>query len=90
MYQIEFTPKAIEGALKLRKSEPQAFHKMEKLLLELQKHPTTGTGKVEALKGDKSGLWSRKITSKHRLIYLINDMEIKVLLISVYGHYDEK
>ena len=44
MYQIEFTPKAVQGALNLKKSEPQAYKKLEKLILELQEHPTTGTG----------------------------------------------
>ncbi|MDL2255960.1 Txe/YoeB family addiction module toxin [Parabacteroides sp. OttesenSCG-928-K15] len=90
MYRIEFTPQAVKGILRLRKSEPQAYRKMEKLLLELQEHPTTGTGQVEALKGNKSGLWSRRISGKHRLIYLVNDVEVKVLLISVMGHYDDK
>ena len=90
MYQIEFTPKAVQGALNLKKSEPQAYKKLEKLILELQEHPTTGTGQVEALKGDESGLWSRRITSKHRLIYSVNGIEIKVVIISTYGHYDEK
>ena len=41
MYQIEFTPKAVQGALNLKKSEPQAYKKLEKLILELQEHPTT-------------------------------------------------
>lgn len=27
MYQIEFTPKAVQGALNLKKSEPQAYEK---------------------------------------------------------------
>ena len=55
-----------------------------------EEHPTMGTGQIEQLKGDKSGLWSRKITRKHRLIYSVNDSEIKVLVISTHGHYEDK
>lgn len=90
MYQIEFTPKAAQGALKLKKSEPQAYKKLEKLILELQETPQTGMGHPEALKYSKSGLWSRRITDKHRLIYSVNDIEIKVLVVSTHGHYDDK
>ena len=53
---------AAKDALSLRRNEPQSYKKLEKLVAELEEHPTTGTGKPERLKGDKSGLWSRRIT----------------------------
>lgn len=90
MYQIEFTPHAAQGLLKLRKSEPQAYKKIDKLLTELREHPQIGTGHPEMLKGNKSGCWSRKITEKHRLVYIVNDVEIKVIIVSTYGHYNDK
>lgn len=34
--------------------------------------------------------WSRRITSKHRLIYSVNSIEIKVVIISIHEYYDEK
>ena len=90
-YDIELTELALDGIKTFRKSgDLQALKKLNKLLTELEEHPTTGTGQVEPLKGDKSGLWSRRITGKHRLIYSINDTEIKVLVISTYGHYEDK
>lgn len=90
-YDIELTELALDGIKTFRKSgDLQALKKLNKLLTELEEHPTTGTGQVEPLKGDKSGLWSRRITGKHRLIYSINDTEIKVLVISTYGHYKDK
>ena len=49
---------------KLKKSEPAAFKKAGKLLGELQDHPKTGTGRPEALSGDRSGQWSRRISQK--------------------------
>lgn len=69
MYTLSFAPQALEDLAKLKKSEPAAFKKAGKLLAELQEHPKTGTGKPEALGGDRSGQWSRRISQKHRLIY---------------------
>ncbi|WPR78022.1 type II toxin-antitoxin system YoeB family toxin [Algoriphagus sp. NG3] len=42
---------------------------------------------IEKIK--KSGLWSRRLNSKHRLIYSVNGQTITVTLISAYGHYTE-
>ena len=33
--------------------------------------PFTGIGKVEPLKGNLKGWWSRRITSTHRLVYRV-------------------
>ena len=61
-----------------------------KLISELHDHPMTGTGKPEQLRGDRAGQWSRRITKKHRLIYEIHETEIVVLILSSYGHYNDK
>ena len=34
--------------------------------------------------------WSRHITQKHRLIYTINDNVMTVLVLTAFGHYDDK
>ncbi|MCR4994157.1 MAG: Txe/YoeB family addiction module toxin, partial [Bacteroidales bacterium] len=57
---------------------------------ELKVHPKTGTGKPEALKGDRNGQWSREITKKHRLIYEIHETEVVVIVLTAYGHYNNK
>jgi toxin YoeB len=48
---------------------------------------TTGLGKPEALKYNLSGLWSRRISQKDRLIYRFDDRAIYILAIG--GHYDQ-
>ena len=90
MYYIDFSDRAELGLAKLKKSEPKAFNKVLKLLEELQDHPKIGTGHPEPLKGNRSNQWSRHITDKHRLIYEIRDTEVIVIVISAYGHYDDK
>ena len=90
MYDIIYTEKAKESIIALRQSEPTAIKKLIKLVNELMEHPRTGTGKPEPLSGDRAGQWSRRITKKHRLVYEIHDFEVVVLVLSAYGHYDDK
>lgn len=89
-YNVILSDIAIVHLAKLRKSEPHAYEKANKLMDELAEHPTTGTGKPHQLTGDKAGEWARRITGKHRLVYAINDTEIYVYVFSAYKHYDDK
>lgn len=90
MYDVIYTDKAKESITALRKDEPAAIQKLIKLASELMEHPRTGMGKPEQLKGNLSGKWSRRITKKHRLVYEIHDTEVIVLVLSAYGHYNDK
>lgn len=90
MYKINYTPVSIKDILKLKKSEPQAYKKLSKLLKELEEHTTFGTGHPKPLGENRVNQWSRKITDKHRLIIYLIEAEITVLVLSAYGHYDDK
>ena len=46
MYEIEFSKEAVKHVLLMRKSSPQLFRKLEKLLDELREHPYTGTVEI--------------------------------------------
>lgn len=76
--------------MQLAKSEPKVFKKVQKFLKELEEHPKTGLDHPELLKGQPEGRWSREFSKKHRLVYRIYDTEVVVLVISAYGHYDDK
>lgn len=89
-YQIHYLASAERGLLQLYKSEPKAYQKALKLIAELSDHPRTGTGKPEPLSGDRAGQWSRRITQRHRLVYEIHDTEVVVLVLTAYGHYEDK
>lgn len=90
MYNLDFTDQAVKDLKSLKKSENLAFKKVEKLLQELAEHPRTGTGKPEVLKHNSSGLYSRRITQKHRLVYQIIEQNVTVLVLSASGHYGDK
>ena len=90
MYRIDFTEDAKSDIAKLKRSEPKAYKKLLQLLDELHIHPTTGIGRPKQLSEDRKGQWSRRITSKHRLVYKIEEKTIYVLVLSAYGHYADK
>jgi toxin YoeB len=90
IYKITPTKEAEEDLVRLAKSEPKAFAKVQRFIEELKVHPKTGLGHPEPLKGKPEGRWSREITKKHRLVYQIFDTEVLVLVLSSYGHYDDK
>ncbi|WP_322743453.1 Txe/YoeB family addiction module toxin [Microcystis aeruginosa] len=58
---------------------------MASLIKDVQREPFSGLGKPEALKHELSGLWSRRITKEHRLVYSVSDEEI--VIISCKFHY---
>ena len=91
IYEVEFTDAALNDIESLRKAgEFAAIRKIDALIDQLQKHPFTGTGNPEPLIGDKKGQWSRRIVGKHRLTYSVDNEKITVIVISAYGHYDDK
>lgn len=90
MYRLDYTKQAQEDIARLRRDEPAAHKKLVKLLGELMEHPRTGTGKPKQLSGERAGQWRRKISDKHRLVYEIHDTEVVVLVLSTWGHYDDK
>lgn len=89
-YKVVLKETAQLDLKKLLKNEPASYNKAIKLIAELYEHPRTGTGKPEQLSGDRSGQWSRRISKKHRLIYEIRDTEVVVLVLTAFGHYNDK
>jgi len=63
----------------LREKDKKLHQALCRLLKEmLRGDPSTGTGKPEKLKHNLSGLWSRRISRKDRLIYKFDDQCIYV------------
>ena len=81
-YELVFTQEALDDIQKHKKSgNKPLLKKLEKLLVELRQHPSTGTGQVEMLKHYKEETWSRRINDEHRLVYRIKDEMVVVLII---------
>ena len=90
IYTLIFSDKAKEDLQFLKKSEPQAYKKSRLLIEELSEHPKTGKGKPTLKKYNLAGLYARKITDKHRLVYSVDDTIITVYILTARGHYDDK
>lgn len=90
MYILVFSDKARADLKSLKKSEPQAYRKAQLLIEELAEHPRTGRGKPQLKKFGLAGLYARKITDKHRLVYSVDDRIVTVDILSAKGHYDDK
>ena len=72
--KLELSEKAFKDRAYWReKNNLKIINKIKELLKDIQKHPFTGLGKPEPLKGDYSGFWSRRIDQEHRLVYTIDE-----------------
>lgn len=62
MRNVVFSAKAFEQYQYWQENDQKTLLKLNQLLRECQRTPFKGTGKPEPLKGDLTGLWSRRIT----------------------------
>ena len=51
--------------------DPAIALKIATLVEDARRHPFTGLGKPEPLRGNYKGWWSRRITDEHRLVYRV-------------------
>ena len=73
----------------LRQKDKMIHKNLCKILKQLQRNnPAEGYGKPELLKHSLSGLWSRRISQKDRLIYNFTVEAIHIFAIG--GHYDDR
>lgn len=87
MYKITFQANAFLEYLAFE-NDKKMFAKINTLLKDIARNPKSGLGKPEKLKGDLSGCYSRRIDSKHRIIYRIKEDSCEI--VQVGGHYEDK
>ena len=67
--------------------DKKTLKRINALLKDIDRHPFTGIGKPEPLKGNKQGYWSRRIDEVNRLVYKV---ERDQLIIAQCGtHYKD-
>ena len=57
------------------------------LISDIQRNPFLGLGKPELMRHNYKGLWSRRITAEHRLVYSVTDEQI--VIAACRHHYDK-
>ena len=87
MRSLVFEGDTWESYERLRSRDRELHRTLYRLLKELQRNdPTAGTGKPEPLRHNLSGLWSRRLSRRDRLIYTFDDDYIYIFAIG--GHYE--
>lgn len=85
MLNLKFTPESWESYTYWQTQDKKTLKRINDLIKDAQRNPTTGIGKPEALKHSLSGCWSRRIDETNRLVYTIIDEEL--FIISCRYHY---
>lgn len=88
MRSLVFEGKTWEVYEALRLKNKKQHEQLCKILKEmLRNDPSTGSGQPEPLKHELSGLWSRRLNKKDRLIYRFDERAIYIFAIG--GHYED-
>lgn len=90
IYRIDFDNEVLKTIAKYKKSNPNRYKKLRKILDDISWHPRTGLGHPEPLVGGKNITYSRHIAGKDRIIYDIHDESISVYILEVEEHYNDK
>ena len=67
--------------------DKKTLKRINQLIKDIDRHPFTGIGKPEPLKGDKQGYWSRHIDEANRIVYKVEHNQI--IIAQCGGHYDD-
>lgn len=83
---ITWTSKAWTEFIEVCVENRRTVKRIIKLVEDIERNGYTGIGKPEALKGDLSGYWSRRIDNKNRLVYKIDNGNIKIVQCGTHYH----
>jgi toxin YoeB len=85
--KLTFTDEAWDDYQWFVANDRQNVKRINKLIADIKRNGYTGIGKPEPLQHNLSGYWSRRITSEHRIVYVIeNDTAV---IVSCRHHYGE-
>ena len=85
--RYKFVDESWEDYLYWQKTDKKILSKINDLLKDISRTPFSGLGKPEPLRYDLSGLWSRRLSQKDRLIYRFDDERIYIFAIG--GRYEQ-
>lgn len=95
MYLLKFTKQAAKDAKRLKGAGLD--EKAKQLLRIIEQNPFSTPPSYEALVGNLSGMYSRRISIKHRLVYLVVDGAVReggeeyegiVKVLRMWSHYE--
>lgn len=79
MSKISFSEHAWQDYLYWQGQDKKVLKRINLLLQDIERNRYVGIGKPEALRGDLSGFWSRRIDEVNRLVYRVSGEFIEVI-----------
>jgi len=86
--KVIFAPRAWVDYVWWQGQDKKIIKRINLLIAECQRDPFEGIGKPEPLKGNLSGMWSRRIDDVNRLVYEADDDAVRIA--SCRYHYGDK
>ena len=88
MGNISFSEEGWEDYLYWQTQDKRTLKRINQLLRDILRNGYDGIGKPEHLKGDLSGLWSRRIDESNRIVYRVKEDVIEI--VQCGSHYRDK
>lgn len=82
---LQWDSDAWEDYLYWQTQDKKTLQRINRLVKDTLRSPFDGIGDPEPLKGNLSGFWSRRIDSKNRLVYVVEDDFVR--MIACRDHY---
>jgi len=82
---IVLTETAQEDLIFWQETSPGTLQKINALIESILKDPGSGIGKPEKLKYELSGMWSRRINHKDRMVYEVESNTL--IILQLRDHY---
>lgn len=70
--KLKFATNAWADYTHWQDTDKKILARINVLIEECRRHPSSGIGKPEALKGNLAGWWSRRIDREHRQVYRVS------------------
>lgn len=77
---LAWTDNGWEDYLWWQSQDKKTLRRINALITDIRRQPFSGLGKPEPLRGNLSGLWSRRINDTDRLVYDVTDDYITVYM----------
>jgi len=77
MYKI-WSDEAWEDYLYWQNQDKKTLKRINLLIQDIDRNGYKGLGKPEALSGNLSGFWSRRIDDKNRIVYRIRNKNLEI------------
>ena len=72
----------------LSHTDRKLVKRINDLIADVMRNGYLGIGKPEPLRGELSGLWSRRIDQEHRLVYRLKDGDVEI--VACRYHYGDR